>query len=38
MDTPEDPPPRICAPAAEQAKNVTIAVPVIWAFQLITLP
>src|SRR6266550_6641933 len=38
IDTPEDPPPRICAPAAKQAKRVTIAVPAIWTFQFISLP
>src|SRR6267154_3393997 len=37
IDTPEAPPPRICAPAAKQAKRVTIAVPAIWTFQFISL-
>jgi hypothetical protein len=35
MDTPDDRPPRICAPAVEQARSVTVAAPAKWTFQFI---
>src|ERR1700730_10037849 len=38
MDAPNDPPPRIWAPTAEQARSATIAAPVKWTFQFIFPP
>jgi hypothetical protein len=38
MEAPDDPPPRICAPTAEQARSATIVAPVKWTFQFILLP
>src|SRR5882762_6145160 len=38
MAAPNDPPPRVCAPATEQASSATIAAPAKWTFQFIRLP
>ena len=35
MEAPDDPPPRICARVAEQARSATIVAPVKWTFQFI---